>query len=127
MRIIACKEVQRLNATSNTLFSLSPPVFPRWRQSVEIARTAAWTLSNLARGDKTPAKPFLQVGIEVIAALQGTARGAPRDEALRVEASWILAFVTAKEDESVSALLRLNLVPALVQALVDSGGEVLTV
>lgn len=94
------------------------------RQSVDIARTAAWAISNLARGDKTPATPFLEVADETIAALTGTAPGAPQDEQLRVEAAWILAFVTAKDDEVGSKLVQKEMVPALIQALVDSRGEV---
>lgn len=95
-------------------------------QSAEIARTAAWAISNLARGDKTPATPFLQVTNEVIASLQGKAPVAPLDAHLRVEAAWILAFLTAKDDESGTALLRAGIVPALCQALVDSAGEVMS-
>lgn len=48
----------------------------------------------------------------------------PRDEALRVEAAWILAFLTAKEAETVSELVRVGMVPALVEAFVDSKGQV---
>lgn len=48
----------------------------------------------------------------------------PRDGALRVEAAWILAFLTAKETETVSELVRVGMVPALVEALVDSNRQV---
>lgn len=62
------------------------------------------------------------------AASAGVLAGAPvippRDEALRVEAAWILAFLTAKEAETVSELVRVGMVPALVEALVDSNGQV---
>ena len=70
----------------------------------------------------------------MIAALRGsvavnTARGpggegATRDGPLRVEAAWILAFLTAKENETASVLVAAGMVPALVEALVDSGGQV---
>lgn len=94
-------------------------------QTIEIARTAAWAMSNLARGGKTPGKPFLSVAPSIIAALRGDyMTGAPRDESLRVEAAWILAFLTAKENETVTELMRHGVVPALVEALVGSGGEV---
>lgn len=41
-----------------------------------------------------------------------------------MEAAWILAFLTAKEEETVTELVRVGMVPALVEALVDSGGQV---
>lgn len=94
-------------------------------QTIEIARTAGWALSNLVRGDKTPGTPFLEVAPNVVAALKGfVATGATRDEPLRVEAAWILAFLTAKENETVSVLVGAGMVPALVEALVDSRGQV---
>ncbi|CAM9535486.1 unnamed protein product [Ascophyllum nodosum] len=111
------------------------PIFRLLQQppTIEIARTAAWTISNLARGDKTPGTPFLEAAPSVIAALRGsvavnTARGpggegATRDGPLRVEAAWILAFLTAKENETASVLVAAGMVPALVEALVDSGGQ----
>ncbi|CAM9499167.1 unnamed protein product, partial [Hapterophycus canaliculatus] len=123
------------------------PIFRLLQQpaSPEIARTAAWAVSNLARGDQTPGKPFVEAAPIFVASLRGgvsfstgaaaaaAAAGAgvgavavvppPRDEGLRVEAAWILAFLTAKEEETVSELLRAGMVPALVEALVDSGGQ----
>ncbi|CAM9464922.1 unnamed protein product [Ectocarpus sp. 8 AP-2014] len=110
---------------------------------IEIARTAAWAISNLARGDETPGEPFVQAAPTFVASLRGgvrfsvaaaaaagagTGAGAPpfvppRDEALRVEAAWILAFLTAKEEETVTELVRVGMVPALVEALVNSGGQ----
>lgn len=61
----------------------------------------------------------------VLAALRGfVATDATRDEPLRVEAAWILAFLTAKENETASALVGAGMVPALVEALVDSRGQV---
>lgn len=94
-------------------------------QSIEIARTAAWAISNLARGERTPGTPFLEVAPAIVAALQGSIMsGAPRDDPLRVEAAWVLAFLTAKEIETVSEFVRAGVVPALVRALVDSGGQV---
>lgn len=134
---------------SGTIHSLSAPPDPSLappapapsahalHQSAEIARTAAWAVSNLARGDQTPGKPFVEAapiivaslrgGVSFCAAEAGAGAGAalpPRDEGLRVEAAWILAFLTAKEEETVSELLRVGMVPALVEALVDSGGQV---
>lgn len=69
------------------------------------------------------------VGFSAAAAAAAGGAGAPpllppRDEALRVEAAWILAFLTAKEAETVTELVRAGIVPALVEALVDSGGQV---
>ncbi|CAN0511652.1 unnamed protein product, partial [Laminaria digitata] len=94
-------------------------------QSIEIARTAAWAVSNLARGNDTAGGPFLSVAPIVVECLRGRATpGAPRDDALRVEAAWILAFLTAKEEETGSELVRAGMVPALVEALVDSEGRV---
>ncbi|CAM9099094.1 unnamed protein product [Pylaiella littoralis] len=106
--------------------------------SLEIARIAAWAVSNLARGDQTPGRPFLDAAPTFVACLRGgvsfsaaasvgAAAGAAmlqlRDEALRVEAAWILAFLTAKETETVSELVRVGMVPALVEALVDSNRQ----
>eukprot|EP00752_Nemacystus_decipiens_P004524 g4131.t1 len=107
--------------------------------SIGIARTAAWAVSNLARGDCTPGTPFLAAAPVFVASLRGgvsfsaaaeaaaataaTVSLPPRDEALRVEAAWILAFLTAKETETVSELVRVGMVPALVEALLDSGGK----
>ncbi|CAM9401466.1 unnamed protein product [Scytosiphon promiscuus] len=130
------REMLRANGALLPIFRLlqHPP-------SAEIARTAAWAVSNLARGDKTPGKPFVDAASIFVASLRGgvafsaataAAVGAgadgssvvpPRDEGLRVEAAWILAFLTAKEEETVSELLRAGMMPALVEALVDSGGQ----
>lgn len=59
-----------------------------------------------------------------MAALRGEASISPNDEILRVEAAWILAFLSAKDDESNWTLVHAGMVPALVQALNDSRGEV---
>lgn len=102
------------------------PIFRLLQQppSIEIARTAAWAVSNLARGNDTAGEPFLAVAPIVVECLRGRATpGAPRDDPLRVEAAWVLAFLTAKEEETASALIRAGMVPALVEALVDSGGR----
>ncbi|CAM9844268.1 unnamed protein product, partial [Discosporangium mesarthrocarpum] len=86
-----------------------------------VARTAAWALSNLARGRQTPAQPFLEVGLAI--PLAAAMAGEGKDRALAVEAAWVLAFLTAKGDESGAVLLEAGVVPSLVQALVDSQGE----
>ncbi|CAM9559994.1 unnamed protein product [Ectocarpus sp. 6 AP-2014] len=135
------RRMLRANGALLPMFRLlqNPPL-------IEIARTAAWAISNLARGDETPGQPFVQAAPTFVASLRGgvrfsaaaaaaaaaagagTGAGAPpfvppRDEALRVEAAWILAFLTAKEEETVTELVRVGMVPALVEALVDSGGQ----
>lgn len=94
-------------------------------QTLAIARTAAWAISNLARGHDTPAKPFLPIVGMAVTALRGEMPVAPLDADLRVEAAWIVAFLLAKDDESVWVLVRAGTVPPLVQALADSGGEVI--
>ncbi|CAM9506933.1 unnamed protein product, partial [Choristocarpus tenellus] len=86
-----------------------------------VARTAAWALSNLARGQNTPAKPFLDLGLAT--SLADAMRNEAKDRELAVEAGWVLAFLTAKDDESGSRLVQAGIVSALVEALVGSGGE----
>jgi hypothetical protein len=80
-------------------------------QSHTPSQTAAWALSNLARGS-TSGHLFLSLGVipNLVALL-----GHP-DEVLVNEVSWIFAFLTAKEDDAVDALIAADCLPCIVAA-----------
>ena len=83
--------------------------------SVTTCTTAAWALSNLAKGRETPALPFLNCNIlEKVLFSIATPHAVPSEELdggaatreLLVESCWLLAHLTAKEMEAVHEILR---------------------
>lgn len=69
------------------------------------AQTAAWALSNLSRG-KVPGGLFFDTGKVpfLLGLMNGQVKG------LSEEVWWLFAFLTAKDDHTVSALLDLGIV-----------------
>jgi hypothetical protein len=104
--------------------------------SLSQAGTVCWALSNLARGSTTAAA-FLSSGViaPLLGLMQlaeqqrqqqwsGSAGADPAQQAsassmrsLMVEVCWIFVFLSAKEEESVDALLQQGLVEALTSLL----------
>jgi len=81
-----------------------------------ILRTAAWALSNLARGAPGPAgtvAPFFDLGLSPVL-LQLLAHA---DESVAAEAAWVLSFLSARDDQAATALAEAGAVGALSQAL----------
>lgn len=87
--------------------------------SAVVAHTAAWALSNLARGYATSARVFAEAG--AFPALLPLL--ASPDDSLAVEAAWALTFLTAREEEYVDQLVALGVTPLLVALLQRSGGS----
>lgn len=83
------------------------------------AATAAWALSNLARGTPTSSVPFRSAGSFPV--LMQALRSGQVD--LVKEAAWTIAFLTAKEDDCVVDLLNLDVAPTLVDVLRQSQGD----
>ena len=78
------------------------------------ATTAAWALSNLAKGRETPAMPFLQCGVltpiicSISFSLQNNQQEQQQQQEHRmliIESCWLLAHLTAKETEAVHYIL----------------------
>lgn len=68
------------------------------------AQTAAWALSNLSRG-KVPGQLFLETGkvSYLLDLMNGQVKG------LSEEVWWLFTFLTAKDDNTVNALLELGI------------------
>ena len=75
------------------------------------AQTAAWSLSNLARGS-TPAAVFLETGMTPFLV---SLIGHP-NRTLSIEIWWIFTFLTAKEDTAVQRLLEIGLIKGIAIA-----------
>ena len=90
-------------------------------KSLSTATTAAWTLTNLAKGRETLARPFVIAG--VIRPLLSRLSSEPSSDSslhsnspeavsshrgLRLESAWLLAHLSAKEVDVVLDMLSLN-------------------
>jgi hypothetical protein len=83
--------------------------------TTETATTAAWALSNLAKGSNTPATPFLQSGVlpPILSSLVSSSSNGQQQQQqqqqqqrlLLIESCWLLAHLTAKENEAVHHML----------------------
>ncbi len=83
---------------------------------VKAAQTVTWTLSNLARGS-TPAAAFIEHNaIELLLHLT-----MHPDAILKIEAWWVLTYLTIKEEESVDSLVEAGLIDALNVAMGTMG------
>lgn len=80
-------------------------------------QTTVWAISNLVRG-ATHAEPFLTAGSAALL-IDLCGRGGPMLECAK-EAAWALAFLTAKDDNSVTCLISLGIVPALLSGLAQA-------
>jgi len=126
----------------------------RRRQWIDLARNAAWALSNLARGGDTSAMEFIGGGSQMnlldthdfIAILSHTPPPPTAEDAsmnitssttdstvtwddILVETFWMLAFLTAREDDGVRVLLKSPSAPGLFQAIINhfhSATQILT-
>lgn len=104
--LLANGVLQPLLLLLNSLISASPATSP-----CSEARTVAWTISNLARGS-TPAEHLTLSG-SIPFLLTLTSRA---DAALAFEVWWIFAFLTAKSEEAVHAMLQQGLAVAVASA-----------
>lgn len=78
------------------------------------AQTAAWSLSNLARGS-TPASTFMETGmLPFLVSLIGHP-----NRTLAIEIWWIFTFLTAKEDGAVQQLLDMGLIKSMTVSAVS--------
>jgi hypothetical protein len=87
----------------------------RHTHDVVQAQTAAWALSNLARGQSTPASAFMQAGTDMVPALISLVQYP--DHRLAMEIWWVFTFLTAKEDLAVQHLVDAGLVSSIAAAM----------
>jgi hypothetical protein len=97
------------------------------------ATTAAWALSNLAKGRATPALPFLTAGVlaPVLSSIGDVTvatnvQDANNKRMLLVESCWLLAHMTAKEVDAVHNILTQtggSIVPLLCTKLMPNDEE----
>jgi importin subunit alpha-6/7 len=86
-----------------------------------MAQTAAWTLSNLARGT-TPAGAFIETGsINLLLSLLTIG-----DKNISVEVWWIFSFLTAKDIGSVDILIQQGLIQILEQTIANLNSNDIT-
>lgn len=84
------------------------------------AQTAAWALSNLARG-KTPAGVFVKAGATpLLLSLMSY------HDAVATEVWWVFSFLSAKENDSVEALMQNGIFEALENSLVKLDPSAMT-
>ena len=82
-------------------------------KNIEVLRTATWASTNLARGRRTSAMPFVsQAGERLITLLNHD------DPVIVSEVAWLLSFLTAREDDAVTYLLSKDLSNTLVNSFV---------
>ena len=82
-------------------------------KNTEVLRTATWASTNLARGYRTSARPFVnQAGERMITLLNHD------DPVIVSEVAWMLSFLTAREDDAVTYLLSKGFSNTLVNSFV---------
>jgi len=80
---------------------------------IEVLRTASWASTNLARGSRTSAMPFVKEAGERLIALMSH-----DDPVVVSEVAWMLSFLTAREDDAVTFLLSKDFANVLVNSFV---------
>ena len=81
--------------------------------SITTATTAAWALSNLAKGRDTSALPFLQANVltSIVSYIENNSNNINNEQdamnkrMLLIESCWLLAYIVAKEVECVHSIL----------------------